>query len=79
MEIAKRVESLIEKPVNEAGYVIDSVTYQKEEGIYYLRVIIVKSEPITIDDCVAVSKIINPILDENDFIKDNYILDVCSK
>ena len=79
MEIAKKVENLIKKPVNEAGYVIDSITYQKEEGIYYLRVIIDKSEPITIDDCVVASKIINPILDENDFIEDNYILDVCSK
>ena len=33
----------------------------------------------TIDDCVVVSNLINPILDSNDPISDNYILDVCSK
>ena len=31
------------------------------------------------DDCVTVRKWINPILDDNDPISDNYILDVCSK
>lgn len=79
MDIAKKVESLITKEVNDAGYLIDSITYQKEDGIYYLRVIISHNEPITIDDCVAASKVINPILDANDITDDNYILDVCSK
>lgn len=79
MDIVKKVESLITKEVNDAGYLIESITYEREEGIYYLRVIIEHSEPITIDDCVIVSNIVNPILDANDFIEDNYILDVCSK
>lgn len=79
MDIAKKVESLITKEVNDAGYLIESITYEREDGIYYLRVIIGHDEPITIDDCVVVSNIVNPILDTNDFIEDNYILDVCSK
>ena len=41
--------------------------------------IIDKDGIIDLDDCVKVSKIINPILDEKDFIEENYILDVCSK
>lgn len=45
----------------------------------FLRVIIDKDGIIDLDDCVKVSKIINPILDEKDFIEENYILDVCSK
>ena len=32
-----------------------------------------------VEDCVTVSNLINPILDEADPIEDNYILDVCSK
>lgn len=79
MDIVKKVENLITKEVNDAGYLIESITYEREEGIYYLRVIIEHNEPITIDDCIVVSKIVNPILDTNDFIEDNYILDVCSK
>ena len=34
---------------------------------------------ITVEDCVEVSGLVNPILDEADLIEDNYILDVCSK
>ena len=34
---------------------------------------------ISIDDCVKVSNLINPILDEADLIEGNYMLDVCSK
>lgn len=79
MDIAKKVESLITKEVNDAGYLIESITYERKDGIYYLRVIIEHEKTITIDDCVVVSNIVNPILDANDFIEDNYILDVCSK
>ena len=58
---------------------IVNIEYLKEDGIYYLRIIIDNVSPITVDDCVIVSKIVNPILDEADLITDNYILDVCSK
>ena len=45
----------------------------------FLRVVIEKNELLTIEDCVTVSKLINPILDEADLIKDEYILDISSK
>ena len=38
-----------------------------------------KNGIIEVDDCVVVSKLIDPLLDEADLIADNYILDVCSK
>ena len=46
---------------------------------FLLRVYIDKEGFITIDDCVNVSNLINPILDEKDLIEENYMLDVCSK
>ena len=79
MDIVSKVSELISGAVNISGYNIDSITYEKEDGVYYLRVIITKNGPITVDDCVTVSRIINPILDDADLIDDNYILDVCSK
>ena len=45
----------------------------------FLRVVIDKEGTLDVEDCVTVSKLINPILDENDPIEENYILDVCSK
>lgn len=79
MDIASKVKTLIEDAVKENGYIIDEVLYVKEDGNYFLRVVIDKNGIIDIDDCVTVSKLINPILDSNDPIEDNYILDVCSK
>ena len=80
MDIEKKVRDLIESSITEAGYTLDSVMYVKEGSLYFLRVVIDKVGLIDVEDCVTVSKIINPILDENDPIEDdNYILDVCSK
>lgn len=75
----EQVINLIKEPVNEAGYEIDEVLYLKEEGNNFLRVVITKNGVIEVEDCVVVSKIINPLLDEADLIEEEYILDVCSK
>lgn len=79
MNIVERVTDLIKAPVLEAGYIIDEVLYVKEDGNQFLRVVITKNGIIEVEDCVVVSKIINPLLDEADLIEEAYILDVCSK
>lgn len=79
MKIEKTIIELIEPSIIEAGYKLDEVNYVKEGGTNFLRVIIDKVGIVDIDDCVIVSKLINPLLDEADPISDSYILDVCSK
>ena len=78
MEIGK-IRELFEQVIVDNGYILDDVLYVKEDGMNFLLVFIDKEGIITVDDCVKVSKLINPILDEEDPIEDNYILDVCSK
>ena len=78
MEIGE-IRKLFETVIQENGYSLDEVLYVKEDGMNFLRVIIDKDGIINVDDCVKVSKLINPILDEEDPIAENYILDVCSK
>lgn len=78
MEIAE-IRKLFEDIIKENGYILDEVLYVKEDGMNFLRVVIDKEGIIDVDDCVKVSKLINPILDEEDPIEENYILDVCSK
>lgn len=76
----QKVEKLIKEPIESKGYILDSVEYVKENGTYFLRVIIDKeNEYITVNDCVEVNTLLDPILDEMDFIKDSYIVDICSK
>ena len=79
MDIADKVKKLIEDSINKEGYILDNVEYVKEDGNYFLRVVIDKNGIIDVDDCVTVTHIINPMLDDIDYITDSYILDVCSK
>ncbi len=79
MDIASKVKTLIEKAVKEKGYIIDEVLYVKEDGNYFLRVVIDKNGVIDVEDCVTATRIIDPMLDTVDYITDSYILDVCSK
>ena len=79
MDIASKVKELINESVEKNGYIIDEVLYVKEDGNYFLRVVIDKNGIIDVEDCVQVTRIIDPILDTIDYISDSYILDVCSK
>ena len=79
MEIEDKVKSLIKEEIEKTGIILDQVLYVKEGNQYFLRVVIDKQGYIDLDDCVNVTNIINPILDKNDIIENNYILDVCSK
>ena len=78
MQIDK-IRELLEDTITSNGYTLDNVIYEKEGSLNYLKIIIDKEPMIEIEDCVKVSKLINPILDEKDPIEENYILDVCSK
>lgn len=79
MDIASKVKDLIKEEVENNGYILDTVIYEKEDANYFLRIIIDKKGIIDIEDCVKVTHIVDPILDTVDYIKDSYILDVCSK
>ena len=79
MNIAQKVRDLIEKSINENGYILDDVLYVKEDSNYFLRVVIDKNGIIDVEDCVTVTRIVDPLLDTVDYITDSYILDVCSK
>lgn len=79
MDIVGKVRELLEASILEHGYILDEVAYEKEGSVNFLRIVIDKQGMITVEDCVEVSGIINPLLDEADLIEDNYILDVCSK
>ena len=79
MSIEERVRELVEEKIIENGYILDEVLYIKEDGNYFLRIVIDKNGIIDVEDCVTVTRLIDPMLDNIDYIKDSYILDVCSK
>lgn len=78
MSIEEKTEGLIKNKVEELGYSLYDVYYVKEGKDYFLRVIIDNVEGINLEDCEKVSNAINPILDEADYIKEQYFLEVSS-
>ena len=77
-KIEEKVESLIEPKVQELGYNLYDVEYVKEGKEYYLRVYIDKDTGISLEDCELVSNNINELLDQADYIKEQYFLEVSS-
>ena len=77
--IEEKVEKLIQKPIEDLGYSLYDVTYEKEGKDYFLRVFIEKeSGSIDLNDCEKVNNAINDILDEANYIKEQYFLEVSS-
>ena len=77
-KIEEKVEQLVKDPIEKLGYSLYDVEYVKEGPEYYLRIYIDKESGIDLNDCEKVSNEINEILDEADYIKEQYYLEVSS-
>lgn len=76
--IEEKVESLIKEKIENIGYELYDVEYSKEGKNYYLRIFIDKPEGIDLTDCEKVNDEINDILDQANYIKEQYFLEVSS-
>ena len=77
-KIEDRVEELIKDKIENIGYILYDVEYAKEGPNYYLRIFIDNEKGIDLNDCEKVSNEINEKLDEADYIKEQYYLEVSS-
>ncbi len=78
MAIADIVWGLAAPLAEEKGVTLWDVEFKKEGTDYFLRVYIDKNGGVSIDDCEAVSRALDPILDKVDPIAQSYYLEVCS-
>ena len=77
-KIEEKVEQLVKEPIETLGYSLYDVEYVKEGPNYYLRIYIDSQKGIDLNDCEKVSNQINEILDKEDYIKEQYFLEVSS-
>ena len=75
----EKLIELVGTKLEELQVYIDDVIFEKEGKNNYLRVVLDSDGVIDLEKVVSATKIINPILDENNFIEDHYILDVYAK
>lgn len=71
----EKIKNALAKDLEEENLIIDSINYSNGQ----LNIVLDSEEVIDLDRIVKATKIINDILDKNDFIKEKYILDVSSK
>lgn len=77
-KLEEKIENLVKPIIVDLGYSLFDVVYVKEAKDYYLRIFIDSEAGISLEDCEKVSNAINDILDEKDYIKDQYFLEVSS-
>ncbi len=77
-KIEEKVEKLLKDKIENIGYDLYDVEYIKEGPSYYLRIYIDNEKGIDLNDCEKVSNEINETLDQADYIKEQYYLEVSS-
>lgn len=78
MKVTEIVTAFAQPIVEEKGCSLWDVEYVREGSEQFLRVYIDKKGGVSIDDCEAVARAIDPILDEKDPIAESYHFEVCS-
>ena len=76
--LEKKIFEELEPIINGLNINLYDVVYEKEGKDFYLRIFIEKDGGVDISDCENVNNAINDILDEKDFIKGHYYLEVSS-
>ena len=77
-EIESHTEELVTPILDRMGFLLYDTEYVKVGTDYYLRVYIEKEGGITVDDCEAVSREMNELLDKEDYVEGSYIFEVSS-
>ena len=78
MKITELVRQFSEPVVRAQGCTLWDVEYVREAGEWFLRLYIDKDGGVNINDCEAVSRAVDPVLDEKDPIPESYHFEVCS-
>ena len=78
MKITELVASFAQPVVEQHGCSLWDVEYVREGSERFLRLYIEKEGGVDISDCEAISRAVDPILDEKDPIAESYHFEVCS-
>ena len=78
MKVTELVASFAKPIVEEHGCELWDVEYVREGDQRFLRLYLDKEGGVDITDCEAISRAVDPLLDEADPIPDSYHFEVCS-
>lgn len=75
----EKVTALLNPKLSDLDIIIGDVIYGYTNKELILNIVLDSPKKLTLDDVVKATKIINPILDREDIIKEQYTLDVYCK
>lgn len=78
-ENLEKLKERITGPMEKMNIIVTSVTFEEEGKYKFLRIELDKVNGLDLDTIVEATNVINPIVDEMDFVDDSFILDVISK
>jgi len=78
-KISEQVRDLIYEPMKKMDISVTSVEWVVENKNKFLKIELDRVNGLDLDTVVEATNIINPILDEADLIKEEYILDISSR
>ena len=78
MKVTDLVASFARPIVEQHGCELWDVEYVREGSDYFLRLYLDKEGGVDITDCEAISRAVDPLLDEADPIAESYHFEVCS-
>lgn len=79
MRTVDRVEILADELISENGYEVVDVEFKKEGARKVLRLYVDRLETgITLDEISEITRLVSDRLDEEDFIEEEYVLEVSS-
>ena len=78
MKVTEIVAKLAEPVVQAHGCQLWDVEYVREGDQRFLRIFLDKETGVDINDCEAISRAMDPLLDEADPIAESYHFEVCS-
>ena len=78
MKVTDLVASFAKHIVEALGCELWDVEYVREGSEYFLRLYLDKEGGVDINDCEAISRAVDPVLDEKDPIPGSYHFEVCS-
>ncbi len=77
-KIEEKIESLVKEKIEKLGYELYDVLYLKEGANKILRIVIDQEKGISLDDCEKVNNAIKDLIDEADYIEEQYYLEISS-
>jgi ribosome maturation factor RimP len=78
MKLTEQISTIATPLAEQLGCSLWDVEFLKEGGQRYLRVYIDKADGVSLEHCEALSRSLDPLLDELDLIEESYIFEVSS-